>query len=233
MSAENSAARAPSACRRHRFVRLSGRALAGTSVAHTCTGDPGFWRAELERGAPASGPREDRRVAMATLTVTRDEKKEMKPVLREMEPFFSNPFRLMNRFSDEMDRMFEHFGFRPRLFEPLPSTALWAPDIEIVEKPNQLLVRADLPGLTKDDVKVNLTDDLLTLEGERKEEKETKREGYYRSERNYGAFYRSIPLPEGVRTDKVDATFKNGVLEVTLPWMKEEKKAKTVDIKAA
>lgn len=170
---------------------------------------------------------------MATLTVTRDEKKEMEPAYQEMEPFFANPFRLMNRFSEDMERMFETFGLRPRLFEPLPTKGLWAPDVEILERPNQLVIRADLPGLTKDDVKVNLTDDMLTLEGERKEEKETKREGYFRSERSYGAFYRNIPLPEGVKTDKVDATFKNGVLEVTLPWTKEEKKAKKVDIKAA
>jgi HSP20 family protein len=171
---------------------------------------------------------------MATLTVNREEKKELTPALRESESFFANPFRLMHRFSDDMERLFENFGFRPRFLEPLTTTnGLWAPDVEILERPDQLVVRADLPGLTKDDVKVNVTDDMLTFEGERKEEKETKREGYYRSERTYGAFYRSIPLPEGVKTEKVEATFKNGVLEVTLPWMKEAKKAKMVDVKTA
>lgn len=169
---------------------------------------------------------------MATLTVEKEQKKELEP--RFMEPFrsdyFENPFSLMRRFSNEMDRLFEGFGFRPRFFETPVETALWAPNVEVLEKEGKLLVRADLPGLTKDDVKVGVTDDVLTLEGERKQEKEEKREGYFRSERSYGAFYRAIPLPEGVKADGIVANFKNGVLEVAMPLVKEEKKVKKIEV---
>lgn len=169
---------------------------------------------------------------MATLTVEKEQKKELEP--RFMEPFrsdyFENPFSLMRRFSNEMDRLFEGFGFRPRFFETPVETALWAPNVEVLEKEGKLLVRADLPGLTKDDVKVGVTDDVLTLEGERKQEKEEKREGYFRSERSYGAFYRAIPLPEGVKADGIVANFRNGVLEVAMPLVKEEKKVKKIEV---
>jgi HSP20 family protein len=93
------------------------------------------------------------------------------------------------------------------------------------------MIKADLPGLTKDDVKVELTGEALTISGERKEEKEEKREGFYRSERNYGRFYRYVPLPEGVKTDKANAMFRNGVLEVTLPMTKVESTARKLEIK--
>ena len=169
---------------------------------------------------------------MATLTVEKEQKKELEP--RFMEPFrsdyFENPFSLMRRFSNEMDRLFEGFGFRPRFFETPVETALWAPNVEVLEKEGKLLVRADLPGLTKDDVKVGVTDDVLTLDGERKQEKEEKREGYFRSERSYGAFYRAIPLPDGVKADGIVANFRNGVLEVAMPLVKEEKKVKKIEV---
>ncbi|HUL72184.1 MAG TPA: Hsp20/alpha crystallin family protein [Vicinamibacterales bacterium] len=170
---------------------------------------------------------------MPTLTVDKVEKKELEP--RDIAPFrteyFENPFSLMRRFSQEMDRVFEDFGFRPRFFETPIETGVWSPDVEVLEKGGQFIVRADLPGLTKEEVKVGVTDDVLTLEGERKTVKEEKREGYFRSERNYGAFYRAIPLPEGVKTDAIVANFKNGVLEVTMPLLKEEKKVKTIEVK--
>jgi len=91
-------------------------------------------------------------------------------------------------------------------------------------------VRADLPGLTKDDVKVELTDEALTISGERKAEKEEKREGFFRSERSYGIFYRQIPLPQGVDADKATATFTNGVLEVTIQVPKSEARGRKLEI---
>src|SRR6185503_13501622 len=87
------------------------------------------------------------------------------------------------------------------------------------------------PGLTKDDVKVELTNDMLTLSGERQEEKEEKREGFYRSERSYGSFYRQIPLPEGTKTEDANATFRNGVLEITMPAPKVETSTRKLEIK--
>jgi len=170
---------------------------------------------------------------MATLTLNKEETKELEP--RYESPFRSeyleNPFSLMRRFSQEMDRVFEDFGFRPKFFENTLETGVWAPDVEVLEREGQFVVRADLPGLTKDEVKVNVADDVLTIEGERKQAKEEKKEGYFRSERSYGAFYRAIPLPEGVKSDAIAANFKNGVLEVTMPLLKEEKKVKKVEVK--
>lgn len=100
----------------------------------------------------------------------------------------------------------------------------WSPAVEVLEKGDKLLVRAEIPGVSKDDVSIDLTDDLLTIQGERGQESEDRGEGYYRSERSYGRFVRSIPLPEGVDTDKADAKFRDGVLEITLPAPKRERK---------
>lgn len=133
---------------------------------------------------------------------------------------FPSPFAMMRSFNDEMDRVFGDFGLTRRwpfnAFTPEGEEALWAPEVEVEQKEGKLIVRADLPGLTKNDVKVEITDDSLTLEGERKHEAEKKGEGYYRSERYYGHFRRSLALPEGVKADTAKASFKDGVLEITL-----------------
>jgi HSP20 family protein len=150
------------------------------------------------------------------------------------------PFSFMRQFAENMEHLFEDFGFFrfPTLFakEVLPfykefAPVGWAPKIEVLRHNGELTVRADLPGLTKEDVKVEVTDEALTLFGERKEEKEEKHEGYYRSERNYGKFFREIPLPEGINVDKATATFTNGVLEVTLPVPKIELHGRRLQIK--
>jgi HSP20 family protein len=142
-----------------------------------------------------------------------------------------NPFQMMSRFTKDMERLFEDFqGFSfPNFFKtdfaPFRmefDKVEWMPQIEVLHNNGQFMVRADLPGLAKDDVKVELTDDLLTISGERKEEKEEKREGFYRSERSYGSFYRQVTLPEGAKTEKAAATFHNGVLEITIPAPKVE-----------
>jgi len=101
----------------------------------------------------------------------------------------------------------------------------------VLRNDGQLMVRADLPGLKKEDVKVELTNDMLTISGERKEENEEKREGFYRSERSYGSFCRQIPLPDGVKTETANATFSNGVLEITMPAPKMEPQARNLEIK--
>lgn len=135
--------------------------------------------------------------------------------------FGVNPFGLMRQFTDEMDRV---FGFEAK------ETA-WVPPIEMKRMEGKLVVTADLPGLKKEDVKVNVTGNTLTLEGERKEEEEDKGEGYYHSERRYGKFFRSIPLPEGAKVDATDAEFKDGVLEITVPIPAMKEMAKQVPIK--
>lgn len=134
------------------------------------------------------------------------------------------PLGVLQSLSDEVDDLFARFGLGRRLFPERRLTDLvpaavpvWAPQIEVFERGDQTVVRADLPGLKKEDVRINVEDDVLTLQGERKDEREEKRDGYYHSERSYGSFYRSVPLPEGVDADQVKANFKDGVLEVTMP----------------
>lgn len=122
---------------------------------------------------------------------------------------------LFDQLREEMDRMFDvpapRFGFAPW------KEMTFIPALEIEEKGNALLVKADLPGLTKEDVKVEVAPEGLTITGERKEEKEEKREGYFRTERLYGSFERFVPLPDGAMLDKAVAEFKDGVLKVTVP----------------
>lgn len=143
----------------------------------------------------------------------------------------NNPFQLLDRFADEI---FSGFGLGRRLTPrgaqglrspwrgSSESVEMWAPEIEVFQKDNELVIRADVPGLTKDDIKVDVTDDSITIEGERKREREEERDGIYRSERSYGSFCRVIPLPEGAMADQAKATFKNGVLEIMVPSPPEQ-----------
>jgi HSP20 family protein len=106
------------------------------------------------------------------------------------------------------------------------------PPIETFRRGDKLVVRADLPGLRKEDVSVEIDDGVLTISGERSEEEVEDREGYYHSERSYGQFQRSLALPEGITGESCDATFKDGVLEVTIPVPKQsERSAKKVQIR--
>ena len=137
-----------------------------------------------------------------------------------------SPFSFMRRFSEEMDRLYGDIGFGGGLASGLGRElgrladlegSIWSPQVEAFERDGKLIVRADLPGLTKDDINVDITDDAIKIRGERRQEKEENKEGYYRSERSYGSFYREIPLPRGVNREEANATFRNGVLEITMP----------------
>jgi HSP20 family protein len=165
--------------------------------------------------------------------------------LAREDPFSASPFALMRRMAEDMDRMFESFGFgrgrfAPRLWSDVPERfgepelAVWAPEIEVFDREGEFVVRADLPGLKKEDVRVELTENALILEGERRKEHEERREGFYRSERSYGRFSRAVPLPEGVDTEKVEAEFKDGVLEVRLPAPKRQsQQRRQIEIRSA
>jgi HSP20 family protein len=110
--------------------------------------------------------------------------------------------------------------------------AAWSPQIETFRRGDKLVVRADLPGLKKEDVNVEVDNGMLAISGERREQHEEDRDGFYRSERSYGQFYRALPIPEGVSDAQCEATFKDGVLEVTLPAPKEEQRtAKQIPIR--
>ena len=140
-----------------------------------------------------------------------------------------SPFRLLEQFADEVDRIFDDFGVgrswtSPRLARRSfgttssePGQPFWMPDVEVFHRHNELVIRADLPGLSRDDVKVDVTEERVTIQGERKQEHEEEREGIYRSERSYGSFYREVALPPGTISDQAKATFRDGVLEVVMP----------------
>ena len=141
-----------------------------------------------------------------------------KPVVTERMPAPRNPFALMERMREEMDRLFE--GFAVPAFKGTPRLEVdWMPTIEVERKPGLLLLRADLPGLKREDVTVEVTPEGVMLSGERKHEvkEEKKDEGFFRTERFYGSFRRFVPLPDGAAIDKAAATFKDGVLEVNVP----------------
>jgi len=159
------------------------------------------------------------------------------------------PFSLMRRMAEDMDRLFEDFGFglpgllvSPKLSSGVAprrggainalQRAGWVPQIETFRRGDKLVLRADLPGLRKEDVSVEIDDGILTISGERSAEDVEDRDGYYHSERSYGQFQRSLALPDGVTGDSCDATFKDGVLEVTIPVPKQaERSSRKVQIK--
>jgi HSP20 family protein len=139
-----------------------------------------------------------------------------------------SPFGFMRRFNEEMDRLFRDLSFGGGSSETSGremgmfgdrGLALWSPQIEVFEHKGELCVRADLPGMTKDEIEVDITGNTLVLRGERRSEHEEEddEQGYYRTERSYGSFYRTILLPEGVDAENAEANFSNGVLEITMP----------------
>jgi HSP20 family protein len=127
-----------------------------------------------------------------------------------------------------LNRLFEE-AFLPLGAEPFSMTG-WSPSCDIYETENEIVVKAEIPGVKKEDVKLSMQDNVLTLSGERKFEEETKKENYVRVERGYGSFTRSFTLPPSVDAKKISAEFKDGLLEVKLP-KSEEAKPKEVEIK--
>lgn len=150
--------------------------------------------------------------------------RERQGIQRWESPRYGGPFDLFERITDEMDRtfgrVFRDLGFPGGGLLSRRSArggpGLWAPRIEAFQQADKFIVRAELPGLKKDDVQVELTDEAITIRGERRVEQQEEREGAYVTEREYGEFHRAIPLPEGVIGESAQATFKDGLLEVTL-----------------
>ena len=140
-----------------------------------------------------------------------------------------NPVRDMWRMRDDMDRLFNMFMSRPYDSEDVAEVD-WAPSVDITENENGFLVKAELPGMNKDDIKITLQDNVLTIRGEKKEEKEIKDKSAHLCERKYGKFVRSFRLPSAVDNKKIDADFKDGVLNLNLPKA-EEAKPKEIEIK--
>jgi HSP20 family protein len=138
------------------------------------------------------------------------------------------PLRELSSLQNEMNRL-----FNTAFDTPTPGNGgtvrRWVPAMDLVETADDFVLRADLPGMSQDDVKIELEDNVLTVSGERKSEHETKGEGYHRVERAFGSFSRSLTLPKGVDADAVKASFDNGVLEIHVP-KPEERKPRRIEI---
>lgn len=153
------------------------------------------------------------------------------PLLAGLTPrdfFRLNPFALMRRISEEMDRAVQEVG----LARDDGQSTMWAPAIEVREENGTYRIQAELPGLSPEDVQVDVSEDAVVIQGERREEHEESKNGARRTERQYGLFYRSIPLPEGAQTDQAKATFRDGVIEVTIPVPQQKNKQRSIPIEA-
>ena len=162
--------------------------------------------------------------------------------------FMSNPFGFAQAMTEEMDRLFssggdvspygrmESGGQSGRSLATHGgqhrASGQWMPQLEVRQRGNELVVSADLPGLKPEDVEIEIDDGVLTISGERQQTSEDRDQGVYRSERSYGAFTRSIALPDGVDEDEVQARFEHGVLEVTVPLPQQRQRGRRVQIQA-
>jgi HSP20 family protein len=136
------------------------------------------------------------------------------------------PLEMFDSLRDEMERLWGQFWPLPTLRperRPMLTSAALAPRVDVFEKDGNLIVKAELPGVEKDDIQVTLDRGDLEIRGERKSESEVKEENYYRMERSYGSFYRRLPLGIEIAPEQIKATYNDGVLEITLPKPTEEK----------
>jgi len=131
------------------------------------------------------------------------------------------PMRGFLDIREELDRLFDDLMSTSELGYPAAGT--WSPRVDVSETDDEIIVSAELPGIDREDIKVNVEDNVLTFSGEKKQEKETKKRNYHRIERSYGSFHRSFTLPTKIESDRVKATFKDGVLTIHLPKADEAK----------
>src|SRR5215468_6573960 len=139
-----------------------------------------------------------------------------------------DPFRDLNLLQDRMNRLFEDAGRGWRADEP-SSTTSWSPAVDIYETENEIIVQAELPGVERKDISLQLENNVLTLKGERRFERETKQENYHRVERSYGGFSRAFSIPAIVDEEKIRADYKDGILKIALP-KKDQVKPKQIRI---
>ena len=143
-----------------------------------------------------------------------------------------DPFRELEDVSDRLNRMFSRPALPRTNGKETMVVADWVPSVDVSETDGEYQIKAEIPDVKKEDVRVTLEDGVLTIQGERKQEKEEKGKKYHRVERSYGSFTRSFSLPTTVDATRIAATYKNGVLEITVPKA-ETAKSKKVDIQAA
>lgn len=164
-----------------------------------------FYPASARRNSAETGPRHIKKLSSKGGNVTKKEKRELAP----WSGF--TPFRELNRMHEEIDRMFEDSIFKERSF-PLAT-----PTVDVIDKGDVLKIIADLPGVEEKDVEIEVHEDYIKIEGERKEEKEVKKDNYYHRESALGSFSRTVPLPVKIRVNQAKARLENGRLKVILP----------------
>lgn len=130
----------------------------------------------------------------------------------------------------DINRLFDSFFRSTMPLEETMATTYFAPAVDIAEQDNEFVVKVELPGVAKEDVKISLESNVLTIKGEKRQEKEEKNKNFHRVERSYGTFQRSFTLPSTVKNDKIDAVFNNGILSIALP-KSEEAKPKQIEVK--
>jgi HSP20 family protein len=143
--------------------------------------------------------------------------------------FFSNPFAVMRRMHEDMDRAFAE-AFGGGTASSSGAQDAWSPAIDVSERQGNLVVHAELPGIKPEDVQLEVDNDTLVLSGRRERSEDHEEKGVHRRERMYGSFYRAIPLPEGTDTEKARAQFNNGVLEVTIPLPQRQSQSRRIPI---
>jgi HSP20 family protein len=140
-----------------------------------------------------------------------------------------NPWREMETFSNRANRLFDGSFLPTEWLKEESGLRNWAPTVDVYENEKEIVIKAEIPGVDKKDIHVDLKDGILSITGERSYENEVKEENYHRKERAFGKFYRSFALPEGLNPDKIDADYKDGVLKVEIP-KPEEKKPKKIAV---
>lgn len=166
-------------------------------------------RSSAQRAASAGGLMDPEAIQGASVPL---------PLLRKdsLNALFDGPFALMNRLFQDMDQMF--YGLLPPTAARPPARAQeWRPAVDVFEQDGMLVVQADVPGMQKENLKVEVRDDVLLISGERRSESEQRQGDYRQTERSYGKFTRSVPLPQWARPDDMSARFEDGVLKIEIP----------------
>jgi len=143
--------------------------------------------------------------------------------------WWADPFAEMEALQRQMNQLFDVSLARSPWGDTTLLGGQWAPAVDVYDSPDNILIKADLPGLSKDEIEVTIQDQNLILKGEKKQDAQIKQERYFKTERFYGSFCRTIPLPSDIDADKVEAAYQDGVLALTLP-KKDEAKPKQIRI---
>ena len=205
-------------------------------------GAPGAQRDFAGRQGAWQGPGENQRGAGGAMPAGR-------VMIPTTAPYYGtlggSPFSMMRRITEDIDHLFESFGFGRHAFPSdaaqaaLPGYAsesasgLWNPRTDVRERDGKLYIAVDLPGVKKDEVSVEITPEAVTIQGERRQEWTSDERGYYRRERSYGNFHRSIALPEGADLDTAAAIFRDGVLQIEVQLPQRQAQARRLEIKDA